>query len=117
MNPCDVFPAYPAEEIEKRVERAWRFIGGWIPCPRFRLVCPVCRSEDVQLSRVGFGLRDNSPTRYRVDVSFKCTVCSAFWTHGVPINKEVYDRAGGSRVVHWREIKEALDELTGGRDL
>lgn len=110
MKPDELFQNLDPEQVHERVAAAWTFERGWIPVPRFQVHCPQCRSVLIQLSRVGFGQRKGSATKYRCDVSFKCTSCSMFWTHGIPITKAVYNNAGGSEVWSWREIRAALGE-------
>lgn len=121
----NLFPAYPCEEVLKRVARMWT-IGedDLFPLPKFVVRCPVCGSTDIQARNWQFAYRDAGGCRYRCNVSFKCTVCSNVWTHGVVIpermfRKHVRDNPHRTRLYHWREVRKILEEVKqdghGGR--
>lgn len=118
-----LFPALSPEEVRERVEKAWRIADGRFPLPRWDVRCPAAPATalpdspdvhvdgyEVQLSRIHYGKRKGSATIYRADVVLKCTACSVVWTHGVPIEREVYERAlkDHGNTWNWREVREAL---------
>lgn len=103
-------------DVMEKVATAWEFLGEppIIPYPQFEMICPnpACQSMNVQYSRVSFGMRDTSPHPYRADVSFKCRICSMFWTFGLVVSKEVYSAAVEIRQVwDWRNMVEHLEAV------
>ena len=118
-----ITPRFDAEAVERFVAAHFYLVSGRFPIPKKRPSCPVCATRIIQLSRISYGVhtRPNLDTAYRADVGFKCTNCSAFWTHGVPITHEVY-RAGiasnPDRVPVWnyREILAELERVLEAPD-
>ena len=115
----DVFPPLSKEEILKRVEETWDLSGDF-PLPKDTIRCPVCGSEEIQVRDWIFHLSaDPSVSRvpYRCDVNFKCTRCSAIWTHGIAIPEEMYKKHASlepgkhaSVRYSWREVKKILEQ-------
>lgn len=103
----NLFPSFLPTEVAGRVGQSWTIHAGKFPLPTFQPYCPQCESDAVQLSRINFGMRPHSPSPWRADVSFKCTWCSMFWTHGVPISREVYQKAGGKKY-DWRQVAKEV---------
>lgn len=107
---------FPTVDVEAAVDAAWELVGGFIPVPREQIVCPQCRHPVVHLSRMVWHHRRPSALD-RCDVSFKCTRCSLFWTHGIPVPTTAVVASIGQFGVpeaHWRDVREALDELRPG---
>lgn len=116
---------HDSEDVHDRVQENWHFVMDTFPVPDFDLRCPVCHTEaehhigptppvpkgNIQLSNISYGVRNDSAHPYRADVSFKCTRCSYFWTHGVVIPADVYRNATGTqdkKTWRWREVKQAI---------
>jgi len=112
----NIFPAYSEEEVLNRVSKAWTIEEGDVfPLPKFVVECPVCKSVDIQARNWQFTLKDSGGNKYRCNVSFKCTQCSAVWTHGVVIpeimfRKHVKGNIHQTKLYHWREVKKLLEE-------
>jgi hypothetical protein len=126
---ADLFAELDADEVQARIDRAWELVDGWIPLPRWRVRCPGdpgtengdpadphgLLDYEVVLSRVHFNRR-KGPTTFggRADVVLKCSACSLTWTHGIPVDAAVVERAtrDHGHTWRWRELLAAL----GGRD-
>lgn len=106
INDC-LWDDLDPDEVLRNVAKMWDWSRGGIPLPRFTVHCPVCGLGTSKLSRVTFGMRDTSPNPYRCDVSFKCIVCSAFWTHGVPVPHDVWSKHANRRY-DWRTVRAAV---------
>ena len=115
----DIFPSLSKEQILKRVEEAWDLSGDF-PMPKDIIRCPVCGSKEIQAQVWAFH-RSSTPNisriPYRCDIGFKCTRCSAIWTHGVAIPEEMYKKHAslepGKRAsvrYSWREVKKILEQ-------
>jgi hypothetical protein len=89
------------EEILERVNSAWNLSGAF-PVPKCKVKCPVCRSNDIFIKQCVFFKRKEND--YRADVSFKCTYCSAVWTHGVVVPEKMAKPMKGSW--SWRKMRE-----------
>ena len=114
----NVFPSLSKEEILKRAEEAWDLSGDF-PIPKDIIRCPVCGSKEIQARYWLFHPSGNPDSRvkYRCDVSFKCTRCSAVWVHGVAIPEELYKKhisepgKQSSMRYSWREVKKILEQV------
>lgn len=109
----NIFPAYKPEEVLERVKEYWDFVKGF-PIPKKKIRCPVCGSEDIQARNWQFVYKDSGGCKYRCNVSFKCTVCSNVWTHGVVVPKEIFkmhvkDNPHKAKLYHWREVRKILE--------
>lgn len=101
------------DNVMRRVNRAWSFRHGFVPIPKFQLACPICKSREIHYSRCSFWEKEESALE-RVDVGFKCTWCSHFWIHGVPVPGHVYETAisespTGNGKFHWTDIERYLN--------
>ena len=114
----NVFPPLSKEKILKRVEKAWDLSGDF-PLPKGIIKCPVCGSEEIQVRYWAFhpSADPNSRVPYRYDVSFKCTRCSAIWTHGIAIPERMYKKHASLRPGEhasirypWRKVKKILEQ-------
>ena len=99
------------KEINERINRFWDFESFYpFPKPRNDIQCPCCRTEDIILKHFSYFEKESSPGDYRVDVHFKCCICSMAWTHGVPISEKNYFDADGRphyiRMWTWREAND-----------
>ena len=107
----NIFPSFDPETVLKRVQEKWDLSGDF-PLPKWDIRCPVCGSPHVQARNWQFAYQYNSPTKYRCNVSFKCTECSAVWIHGVVITEEMFRKhvkIDNKPVYYpWREVKEKL---------
>lgn len=106
---------FPDLDVEAAVEATWCMVAGFIPVPRETLRCPQCGHSVPHLSRMVWHHRAPSE-RDRCDVSFKCTRCSLFWTHGVPVSTAAVAGAKdyfGRPEAHWREVKDTLEYILG----
>lgn len=103
-------------DVFDSVDANWHFVAGWIPLPLFDVKCPICETDRVQFSRITWRPHGEGTIKHRADVSFKCQVCSAFWSHGVPLNAEQFAAAAGGRRVTLRsgEIREQIKAARGG---
>lgn len=101
-----------AGELLEQTARAWEFING-LPVPRFVVYCPVCRTDDVQYSRLQFFRRKESTHTYRADVRFKCRECASTWLHGVAVPEEEYPKDGNK--VSWtgKQVANEIGERYG----
>lgn len=118
------------DDVLEAVGRAYWIADGRFPVPRWDVRCPADprplgsgRPRDgrdphlkapgprVQLSRIHYGRRKQS-RHARADLVFKCCDCSLAWTHGVPIPREVHDRAieDHGNTWQWREVREEMRE-------
>ena len=109
---------YTPDEVLKRVHRFWD-LSGPFPVPRVRVCCPVCGFADVMIKQCKFFVKRPS-MKYRCDVMFKCTVCSAVWAHGLVVPKEMAQArlGGGAQVIthtegktyFWRDMRKIVDK-------
>lgn len=89
-----------------------------IPHPKHDVACPVCKRGTTRFGTViirawnyhARGTRHANKERdKRCDVSFKCTVCSYVWTHGIVVPEAHFKRmADGKRGYHFREGRALL---------
>ena len=108
----NLFPALTEDEVLERVEESWDLSGDF-PMPKFAVKCPVCGSEEIQARLWQFTHKDSGGAKYRCNVSFKCTRCSAVWMHGVVIPEEMFrkhvkENENQAKMYHWREVKEMV---------
>lgn len=94
---------FTKKEVLERVKRFWELTGPF-PIPKQPVLCPVCRSDETMIKNCGFFKR--KPEDYRCDVTFKCTVCSNVWTHGVVVPKEMSEKMNGSW--DWKGMRKHL---------
>ena len=111
----NIFPAFSEKEVLERVKRAWDLSTDF-PIPKFRIICPICKSEAIQARNWQFQYRDVGGCKYRCNVSFKCTQCSHAWVHGVVIPEELFRKhvrgnVHQTKLYHWREVKKMLEIL------
>lgn len=109
----DIFWHPSAGELIEKTRESWKFIRG-LPVPRFHIQCPVCRTYNVQYSRLQFFQRKGSTHIYRADVRFKCRECAATWIHGVAVPEEEYPRDGNK--VAWTGKQVAKEIKRGEQD-
>jgi len=79
------------ETGQKACEDNWD-LSELIPIPKFPVKCPFCGSRKMLIRNVTAHQRIDSPTKWRVIVSFKCTICSHITTHGVVVTKDYVDK-------------------------
>ena len=103
-NVC-LFPTWDDPTIA--VGSAWQVDGTPLPVPRFQPQCPVCREKTVLLRSYHYFDRGIT-ARFRCNVTFKCLVCSAVWTHGLAIQPS--QRKTNGYFVEWRQARELLTE-------
>jgi hypothetical protein len=103
-------PAFTSEEIEVRAGEHWDLTGP-LPLPKFEVVCPVCRSNEVQLRLFARTTQRKGGSKhpYRVNVSFKCTLCSCVWWHGVWVPKAMWEPLAGGEIP-WRQAVRMIEE-------
>jgi hypothetical protein len=102
---------FTRKEITERIRKFWDFQKLYpFPVPKEEVLCPCCRNSDIILKHFSFFEKEASPGNYRVDVHFKCCVCSMAWAHGVPISGTNFNDADGRvhyiRLWTWREANE-----------
>jgi len=104
---------YSKTEIKERIGRFWDMYKMYpFPIPRKEVLCPCCRTEEVILKHFSFFEKETTHNDYRVDVHFKCCVCSMAWAHGLPVSRKNYEDADGRphyiRLWTWREANKFL---------
>lgn len=102
----------PIEEVHEKVRAAWH-LGKRFPVPKFKPTCPCCQSEDVIFRRMRFFLIGGpATTPYRCDVFVKCGKCSAAWTYGIVIPKEMYEANQHVGQIHRKDILAELKNMS-----
>jgi len=98
------------DQLLKRVSQMWEFKS--FPYPKFEIICPICKSNEIQVRYWGFHKKQPPSYPYRCDLWVKCSKCSHVFEFGVAVPKEMYlkwlPEDKGSRRVDWREAKEIL---------
>ncbi len=97
-------------KVISKVKEAWDWQSGF-PIPTFDIKCPVCGSKELLIRYWTFFIRKEGSSKFRCDVSFKCTYCSNAWVHGLVIPEELFrlhciDYRG--RRYLWKEVKDIL---------
>lgn len=120
MSRADTFPEATADEIAAAVAAFWDFSGAF-PVPRSPIVCPYCggraqiREYRVQ-TRGGTNTERRHTNRmpWRVDIGWKCHVCSLTFNFSPAITVEQGRRMTGRRDDSGRHVgwREAFAELT-----
>lgn len=104
---------FPTVDVEARVSDYWDMVAGFIPVPKRAIVCPQCGWPVPHLSRMIWHHRESSALD-RCDVSFKCTRCSMYWTHGIPVSTAAVAAAKehfGVPEAQWREVRDTLQHI------
>lgn len=113
-----LFMPLTKDEVRERVEARWD-LSGFFPRPRWDVLCPCCRSDEVHLRSVRFSQRSpdaKSPHSRRCDVFYKCTCCSLVFHFGIPIPERMWEEKQGDQRYrrkdnyHWREMIAALED-------
>lgn len=133
QSACERLFRRPEDGVLEAVAQAFDLACGKFPIPRWKVPCPndpgfgSRGAEDphrggynAHLSRIHYGRRKQS-AHCRADLVLKCTACSRAWTHGIPIPREVHDRAleDHGNTWQWREVREELREaglIPGGEN-
>ncbi|MHA2066120.1 MAG: hypothetical protein ACXABY_17250 [Candidatus Thorarchaeota archaeon] len=114
MGTVEVGHKLTPEEILERVNRYWD-MSLKFPMPRKKMLCPICKSDEVSIRQWYFFQKPAKIAAFRCDIAMKCGLCGHSWMHGLTITEEQYERGGKRRWTweavhrHWR----LPDEPTG----